>query len=274
MATNEQRRQAAKRKLERQVSRRQEHDQRRRQNLRTAAIVGAVGGTVLVLVLVLVAVYVFVIRTPSPPAATAAAPVGCTYRPQGAPSKPATPPTTTPPTSGTVALTLQTNQGAIPLTLDRSTAPCAVNAVASLAQQGFYDNTPCPRLVNSQGLHVLQCGDPTGSGSGGPGYEYDEEPPKNLPPSKSGQDAATYGRGLVAMAKTSAPGTTGSQFFLVFGDSDLPPQYTVVGRFGEAGQGVLDRVAKAGDDGSNSAGGGKPALPVQIQKAVLGPAAP
>jgi peptidyl-prolyl cis-trans isomerase B (cyclophilin B) len=76
------------------------------------------------------------------------------------------------------------------------------------------------------------------------------------------------------MAKSSQPGTTGSQFFLVYGDSALPPQYSVVGRIANDGLAVLDRVGAGGDDGSNQAGGGKPKVPVQIQRAVVDAAAP
>lgn len=266
MPTNEQRRQAAKRKLDRQIARRKERAHHRRRRL---TIVSAVA--VVAVVLVAVGLYVTLSGSSSDQAAPApAAPGGCTYNPTAQPaSKPATPPSGTPPTTGTVGLTLQTTQGAIPLTLDRAGAPCAVNAVTSLAQQGFYDDTPCPRLVTGPGLQVLQCGDPTGSGAGGPGFQYAEEPPKDLPPSSQGAGASTYGRGLVAMAKSSQPGSTGSQFFLVYGDSALPPQYTVIGRIAPPGLAVLDRVGAGGDDGSNDAGGGKPRIPVQIQRAVL-----
>ena len=133
--------------------------------------------------------------------------------------------------------------------------------MVSLATQGFYDDTPCPRLVTGQGLQVLQCGDPTGSGSGGPGYRYAEEPPQGLAPSPLSPQAANYSRGLVAMAKASDPGTTGSQFFLVYGDSALPPEYSVVGRIATPGLEVLDRVGAGGDDGSNQAGRRRPPHP-------------
>jgi peptidyl-prolyl cis-trans isomerase B (cyclophilin B) len=232
--TNEQRRKAAKKKLERQLERRAERARRRRQRLTIISVVAVVAVV-----------------------AEAAA-------------KPNTPPDGNPPTTGTVDVTLETSQGAIPMTLDRASAPCAVNAVVSLASQGFYDDTPCPRLVTSQGLQVLQCGDPTGSGSGGPGYQYAEEPPAGLPPFPGAEgQASTYARGLVAMAKSSQPGSTGSQFFLVYGDSALPPEYSVVGRIATPGLAVLDRVGAGGDDGSNQAGGGAPRIPVQIQRAVV-----
>jgi peptidyl-prolyl cis-trans isomerase B (cyclophilin B) len=267
--TNEQRRKAAKRKLERQIERRAERARRRRQRLTLISVVAVVA-----VVAVGVGIY-FVVSGSGDSAPEAAPPSHCQYNPADAAAKPNTPPDPNPPTTGTVGLTLQTSQGTIPLTLDRASAPCAVNAVVSLAQQGFYDDTPCPRLVTSDGLKVLQCGDPTGSGAGGPGYQYAEEPPQGLPPYPGAEgQASTYARGLVAMAKSSQPGTTGSQFFLVYGDSALPPQYSVVGRIANDGLAVLDRVGAGGDDGSNQAGGGKPKIPVQIQRAVVDAAAP
>ncbi|MFC5063156.1 peptidylprolyl isomerase [Actinomycetospora atypica] len=263
MPTNEQRRRAAKRKLERQIERRAERARRRRQRLTIIAI-----GAVVAVLAAGVAIYLVTRPSDSATAAPAAAAAGaCTYTPDGQASRPVQAPNPDPERTGVVGLTLQTSQGAIPLTLDRAQAPCAVNAVTSLAQQGFYDDTPCPRLVTGQGLQVLQCGDPTGTGSGGPGYRFAEEPPTNLAPSPLGQGASNYSRGLVAMAKASQPASTGSQFFLVYGDSALPPEYTVIGRIAPEGLAVLDRVAAGGDDNSNSAGGGKPTIPVQIQQA-------
>jgi peptidyl-prolyl cis-trans isomerase B (cyclophilin B) len=261
--TNEQRRKAAKRKLERQIERRAERARRRRQRL-------TIGAVVAVVVVIAAAVGVYLATRPSTPeaAAPAAAAAGaCQYIPDGQASRPVQPPDANPARTGTVGVTLQTSQGAIPMTLDRAQAPCAVNAVTSLAQQGFYNDTPCHRLTTGEGLKVLQCGDPTGSGSGGPGFRYAEEPPKNLSPSPLGQDASNYSRGLIAMAKTSQPDTTGSQFFLVYADSALPPQYTVVGRISDAGLAVLDKVAAAGSDNANGDGDGKPKLPVQITTA-------
>jgi peptidyl-prolyl cis-trans isomerase B (cyclophilin B) len=261
--TNEQRRKAAKKKLERQLERRAERARRRRQRLTIISVVAVVA-------VVAVAAGIYFVVTAEDDPAPVAAPSTCTYNPSEAAAKPNTPPDGNPPTTGTVDVTLQTTQGAIPMTLDRASAPCAVNAVVSLASQGFYDDTPCPRLVTSQGLQVLQCGDPTGSGSGGPGYQYAEEPPAGLPPFPGAEgQASTYARGLVAMAKSSQPGSTGSQFFLVYGDSALPPEYSVVGRIATPGLAVLDRVGAGGDDGSNQAGGGAPRIPVQIQRAVV-----
>jgi peptidyl-prolyl cis-trans isomerase B (cyclophilin B) len=157
---------------------------------------------------------------------------------------------------GTVPATMQTSAGAIGLTLDRALAPCTVNSFLSLAKQGFYANGPCHRLVTNPGLHVLQCGDPSGSGTGGPGYTIPDEVFPEL----------TYGRGYVAMANTGQPDSGGSQFFLIYGQTQLPPQYTVFATIAPAGLMVLDQIAKAGDDGSlePSPGGGKPKQPVTI----------
>jgi len=155
-----------------------------------------------------------------------------------------------------VQATIQTSAGPIGLTLDRALAPCTVNSFVSLARQGFYSNSQCHRLVTNPGLHVLQCGDPTGSGTGGPGYTIPDEVFPEL----------TYGRGYVAMANTGQPDSGGSQFFLIYGQTQLPPQYTVFATISPAGLTVLDQIAKAGDDGSlePSPGGGKPKQPVTI----------
>jgi peptidyl-prolyl cis-trans isomerase B (cyclophilin B) len=154
---------------------------------------------------------------------------------------------------GTVALTMATNKGDLGLTLDRSIAPCSVHSFEFLAGKKFFDGTPCHRLTTSDSLGVLQCGDPTGTGTGGPSYRMAEEvTPKTA-----------YPRGTVAMAKSSAPSSTGSQFFLVYQDSQLPPQYTVVGQVDDAGLKVLDAIAKAGVKGGGQ--DGAPAEAVTIK---------
>jgi peptidyl-prolyl cis-trans isomerase B (cyclophilin B) len=101
------------------------------------------------------------------------------------------------------------------------------------------------------GLFVLQCGDPSGTTAGGPTYQYKAEPPKGA-----------YVAGVVAMANSGQPNTTGSQFFIVYQDSkSLPKQYSAVGTVTQ-GLDVVKKVAAAGNDGSNQAGGGKPKLPI------------
>jgi peptidyl-prolyl cis-trans isomerase B (cyclophilin B) len=168
-----------------------------------------------------------------------------------------------------VAASLATNQGDIGLKLDNAQAPCTVNNFESLAQQGYFDNTPCHRLTTSAELGMLQCGDPTGSGTGGPGYRFPNEYPTNQyrltdPALKI---PVVYPRGTLAMAN-SGPGTNGSQFFLVYKGSQLPPTYTVFGTIDGAGLATLDKIAAGGvADGSDD---GKPAINVIITSVKLG----
>lgn len=276
MATNQIRRDAAKRKLANQQQRRAERAKRRQ---RIAIVTSAA-------VVVVVVVGVVLLSTlgsggggtPADPAAAPttapAAPAAlgaCTFTPtpDEPASKPAPVPTVTnASTSGTVPVAVQTDRGAIPLTLNRATGPCAVENFLSLTTAGFYNGTPCHRLTTGDGLKVLQCGDPTGSGSGGPGYTINDEPPTGLAPAESG--SVVYPRGTVAMAKTSAPNSGGSQFFLVYADSTLPPDYTVFGTIGDAGLATLDSIAAAGSDNSNGPGDGKPVTPVTIQTVTAG----
>ena len=136
--------------------------------------------------------------------------------------------------SGDEAVTIKTNAGDIKATLDADTTPCTVNSFVSLADQGYFDSTTCHRLT-TQGIYVLQCGDPTGSGAGGPGYSFEDE--------LSGKE--TYGPGTLAMAN-AGPGTNGSQFFIVYGDSPLDPNYTVFGQIDDAGLQVVKDIADKG----------------------------
>ena len=178
-------------------------------------------------------------------------------------------PPSTPPTDLPATLTIRTNQGDIPVTLDATHAPCAVNSLVSLAKQGFFDRTPCHRL-STQGYFVLQCGDPTGTGRGGPGYTFADELVDNDPRlqpcgSESGQQYCTYNAGAVAMAN-AGPDTNGSQFFLVYGNSKFPPDYTVLGNMDAAGLKVVKQIAAAGVGTPNGMGpgDGAPKNPVVI----------
>jgi peptidyl-prolyl cis-trans isomerase B (cyclophilin B) len=264
--TNQQRREAAKRKLERQRARRAERAKHRKQ---VATIVAVV-----VVVLVVGGVLALSLRSgkPSAPATNAAAapPGACAF--PASPDEPAARPVSAPanvnpPKTGTVNVTITTNNGALPLTLNRAQAPCTVENFVNLAKAGFYNNTPCHRLVTSEGLKVLQCGDPTGTGSGGPGYTIPDEKPTGLRPGPDG--ASIYPAGTVAMAKTSAPNSGGSQFFLVYADSYLPPDYTIFGTIAPAGVQALQRIAAAGDDDSNGPGDGKPKMATTLQSVTV-----
>jgi peptidyl-prolyl cis-trans isomerase B (cyclophilin B) len=159
--------------------------------------------------------------------------------------------------SGTSKVSLNTSIGDLQLTLDSSVAPCTVKSFLSLVGQKFYDNTKCHRLTVGEGLQVLQCGDPTGTGGGGPGYSFADEVYPTL----------KYGRGVLAMAN-SGPNTNGSQFFIVYGDaSGLTPQYTAFGTIDEAGLKQIDKVAQAGVTPQNGPQDGTPITPVEIKTA-------
>ncbi|MCW2623108.1 MAG: peptidylprolyl isomerase [Frankiales bacterium] len=226
---------------------------------RPATPTASVAAAVLVVALVVAAVVYLAQRNDedsSPSASTGSAVrVGsCTYERTPDPAaKAATPPTGADLRTGAVTATLNTTVGALTVQLDGAAAPCATTSFVSLARQGFYDGTPCHRLVaDPGGPALLQCGDPTGSGSGGPGYDYAEE----------ALDGATYPAGTVAVAKTAAPGTSGSQFFIVIADVPLSSDYTPVGRV-TAGLQALLPVAAAG---STPEGDGAPNTPVKLSK--------
>ena len=158
--------------------------------------------------------------------------------------------------------TLRTNRGDIVVEMASAEAPCTTNSFRHLATERYYDSTSCHRLT-TQNLFVLQCGDPTATGGGGPGYQFGVE---NAPAD------GTYPAGTVAMARTSDPNTNGSQFFIVYRETQLPTEgggYTVFGRVTE-GLDVVEQVAEAGVEGG--AGDGKPAQSVEIESVEIGSA--
>jgi peptidyl-prolyl cis-trans isomerase B (cyclophilin B) len=154
----------------------------------------------------------------------------------------AAPPMTIDPAAAYTA-TLKTSCGDVGIRLNAKAAPVTVNSFVFLAGQAYFDHTACHRLTTTPGLYVLQCGDPTGTGNGGPGYNFPDE---NL-------KGATYPAGTVAMAN-SGPDTNGSQFFLVYKDSQLPPSYTPFGTIASG----LDVLAHIAEDGASSSNGDGP----------------
>lgn len=288
MPTNEQRRASAKRKLERQLERRAKQARRRR-------ILVIAGGSI-VAVAVIAAVVIAIVNTksqhksntatatttpassspettaptapqngPVPPLPpfkpSASVGANCQYPASSdAAAKPVKPPRTgkIPTDPAQVSASMATTQGNIGLMLANNESPCTVNSFASLAGQKFFDGTKCHRLTTSDTLGVLQCGDPKGDGTGGPGYQFaNEYPTDQYPPNDpKAQQPVVYPRGTLAMAN-AGPGTNGSQFFLVYKDSQLPPQYTVFGTIQADGLATLDKIAKAG-----VAGGGDDGPPV------------
>ena len=204
--------------------------------------------------------------TPSAsPSPSAAAPVAepahtCAYTVSGPASRKVGLPPKHPDFRAHYQATIRTNRGNIVINLLNSKATCAVNSFVSLASQKFYNQTSCHRLTTS-GIFVLQCGDPTGTGSGGPGYQFGYE---NL-------SGAKYGAGTVAMAHSSQPNSNGSQFFLVYRDStSLPSNYTPFGTI-VSGLKIVQNVAKAGSDNAFAAqgGGGHPKEKVVIKSVTI-----
>ncbi|WP_030173767.1 peptidylprolyl isomerase [Spirillospora albida] len=155
---------------------------------------------------------------------------------------------------GMVQATVKTSQGDVVMQLDAGKAPCTVNSFAHLAKKNFFDGTPCHRMTSGGALNVLQCGDPQGTGMGGPGYQFPNE----------NTTGATYRRGTLAMANSGAD-TNGSQFFMVYKDSELPPNYSVFGTI-TRGLDVLEKVAKGGTEPK---GDGAPKKKVTIQDVTI-----
>lgn len=167
---------------------------------------------------------------------------------------------TTPPQIGGV---ISTNVGDIAIQLANSESPCAVNSFVSLVRQQFFDGTQCARLISSQDGGSLLCGGPDVDGSGGPGYEFADEYPADQykPDDPALRATVVYPRGTIVMA-TEGPNTNGSQFALIFKDSEMEPQSTVLGNIDQAGLETLDKIARAGIAGNRQSGA--PANPVKI----------
>jgi peptidyl-prolyl cis-trans isomerase B (cyclophilin B) len=267
----------ARARYDRQLARKAAAARRRRQ------IQAAVGASLALLLIVVGAVWLF--GGFGGEEKPAAAPDICEWSPQNASANDklkdvGTPPTKDLPTSGTATMTVSTNQGVIDVALDVAKAPCATASFTYLANHGFFANTDCHQLLaGTSGINALRCGDPTGSGSGGPTYTFYDE---NLPPAPTpdpsasagaGTDKPLYPKGTVAMA-TDTPGANGSQFFIFYQDSRPDVRYSVIGTVA-TGLDVVEKVAKAGtvDDGSGAKT--KPKLGVKIQTlTVTGPASP
>ncbi|MFI9602300.1 peptidylprolyl isomerase [Streptomyces sp. NPDC052043] len=166
--------------------------------------------------------------------------------------------------SAKYTMTLDTTCGAIDLDLKASAAPHTVNSFDFLAGKGFFDHTKCHRLT-AEGIYVLQCGDPEGTGRGGPGYTIPDE---NLKDKSLKGDV--YPAGTVAMANTGQEHSGGSQFFLVYQDSPLPPSYTPFGTVSASGMKVLKKIADAGAEPADpQTGNTAPNATVVINKATV-----
>ncbi len=292
MPNSKQRREQARRHLERQLVRRQQRELRRRKMNLIGTVVGVLALFAVVITTVVMLSDENKDNTADPaasnsPSASASASSTASPLPSRKPSPIASraakttsgpckyaenaskltagnlfdvglPPDPAPTPTGKSTAVFNTNQGPITVTLDGASAPCNVQSIKYLISKKFYDNTACPRSVNS-GIFVVQCGDPSGTTSGGPTYTTKDE---NL-------TKVTYSEGTLAMAN-AGPNTNGSQFFFITKDSNgaLGKNYSVIGRV-SAGLDILKKVATGGDDGSNQAGGGKPNIPLVFKTVTL-----
>ncbi|GAA3730482.1 peptidylprolyl isomerase [Streptomyces tremellae] len=266
MANNDQRRrQLAREKFERQQRRRMEARRRaKRRNAVIASVVGAVvviggGGT---------AFAVIGGKDDGKKTDAAASPAAAPSPSASASAAPE--PKMTVDRTAKYTMDLKTNRGTIGIAMDAAKTPHTVNSFKYLADKKFFDDTKCHRLTDD-GIFVLQCGDPKGDGTGGPGYTIPDENLTAL--GKAGADGSvTYRAGTVAMANTGQPHTGGSQFFLVYKDSKLPPSYTPFGTMDSAGLKAVQAVAKAGVAGSTAKSpvhDGAPKDAVTVQKATV-----
>lgn len=165
---------------------------------------------------------------------------------------------------GTEKVTLTMNGQKVGLELENGVSPCTTNSFKHLVQKKFYDSTKCHRSVKSDSMTILQCGDPEASGAGGPGYSFADEYPLNGVDKDKAQQPVNYKRGTLAMAN-SGPNTNGSQFFLVTGDTTLPPSYNIFGTIDKAGLKVLDKLMEKAPEGDAA-----PTEDINIESAVLG----
>ncbi|MFD3698694.1 peptidylprolyl isomerase [Streptomyces sp. NPDC058646] len=257
MVTSDQRRrQLAREKYERQQKRRAEARQKAR---RRAAVIGAAVAVVIAALVGLIVGGVFDSDKKDQAADPSASP-SAEPTPKQSPS-----PEMAIDQKAKYTFALKTSAGDIDFAMDAAKTPQTVNSFKSLADKGYFDNTKCHRLT-AGGIFVLQCGDPEGTGRGGPGYTIPDENLDSLgKPNEQGQ--VTYPAGTVAMANTGQPGTGGSQFFLVYKDSPLAPGYTPFGKIDPAGLKVLEDIARAGTaDGGQD---GAPKVEVKIEKGTV-----
>ncbi|MEU5655839.1 peptidylprolyl isomerase [Streptomyces sp. NPDC047737] len=258
VSSDQRRRQLAREKFERQQQRREEA---RRRTRRLTAIIAS---TVAVVAVIGVGSYVFVDGDDSKDSADAAASASPSPSPSASESSEPEPEMTID-KKAHYTMALATSQGDIAIEMDAAKTPHTTNSFKALADKKYFDGTKCHRLT-TEGIFVLQCGDPKGDGTGGPGYTIPDENLTAL--GKAGDDGAvTYPAGTVAMANTGQPGTGGSQFFLVYKDTKLPPSYTPFGTMDDAGLKAVQKVAEAGV--AEGASDGAPKKTVTVEKVTV-----
>ncbi len=271
MSPNSREREYARRRYDkwqgRQITKAQQHREARR---RAVLAVGAVAVVLAVVAAVLIygpdrSSSTTAAATPSGSGGASADPNSPCATPSEALPSPSTYPSAPPASlaeNKTWNFAVETTCGPIGIRLDGAKAPQAVASTIFLAQKGFWDNTRCHRLT-TEGIFVLQCGDPEGTGGGGPGYSYG--PVENAPADN------VYPAGTVAMARQGSKGDSmGSQFFLVYKDSTIPSDnaggYSVVGRI-VGGLDTVEKVAAGGVLGGGT--DGAPARAVNITSTTI-----
>ncbi|CAM5619355.1 peptidylprolyl isomerase [Streptomyces atroolivaceus] len=258
VSSDQRRRQLAREKFERQQQRREEA---RRRTRRLTVIIAS---SVAVVAVIGAGAYVSLDGDDSKDPADAAASASPSASPSESESK-APEPAMKIDKKAKYSMSLRTSQGDIGIAMDAAKTPRTTNSFKALADKGYFDSTKCHRLT-TEGIFVLQCGDPKGDGTGGPGYTIPDENLTAL--GKAGADGSvTYPAGTVAMANTGQPGTGGSQFFLVYKDTKLPPSYTPFGTMDDAGLKAVKKIAEAGVTGG--AGDGAPKKTVTVEKATV-----
>ena len=262
MSPNDRERERAKRRYEKQQAARQRHEAEARRNRQVVAIV-------------LACCWWWADRRDQPgharhlrhphgratPATAARPPVqGCSTPPAVPGARTATLPPKATAAGKTYVATVTTSCGDITMELDGARAPQTVASFLGLARERLLERPPLPPPVTS-GIYVLQCGDPTGTGSGGPGYGFGVE---NAP--EDGQ----YPRGTLAMARTADPNSNGGQFFIVYKQTTLqdPTGYSIFGRV-TGGMDIVDKIAAAGAKPADQGGNTAPNQPISILKVAV-----
>lgn len=264
-STKERQRAAARARLEREMAQRAEAARKRR---RLQASIGA--GVALVVVAVGTVWLVSSLGEDDSGTTDAAAGAAtCSWievpqKERNAQTKDVGLPPTSAPRTGTKTMTVDTNFGAVNVTLDLTKSPCAATSYAHLASKKFFDGTKCHRMFTG----MLQCGDPSAKGkgyretdgTGGPSYRFGNE---YLPTN----DRPAYPAGVVALANSGSADSNGSQFFFIYQDVELSPDYTILGTVDQAGLDVLKKATEKGHDGAfePNPGGGHPKSDVNIK---------
>ncbi|WP_184956293.1 peptidylprolyl isomerase [Paractinoplanes abujensis] len=273
-SSRDRQRKLARAKLDRQMARRAVQERRKRR------LLAGVGAGVAVLLIVAGVAWIGGAFDSDEPSTDAADQDICLWTPQNASTNSnlkdvGTPPTKDIPTLGTQTMTVTTSQGApIVVGLDSELAPCGTADITYLASKKFYDNTDCHEITS---YGALRCGDPSGTGLGGPTYSiYNENVPTAPEPSASpapdaGAKTPLYPKGTVALIG-DPPGTNGSQFLIFFKDYSPPtPEYSIVGKV-TGGQATLDKIAKIPTSNNDAGEKVRPTQKITIKTLTVGDA--